>query len=51
VPGEVLYKYHPEYFNTFNNPPEIQVIEKLYYQPCAICKRRINDPNCRCGQS
>lgn len=49
VPGEVLYQHNPEYFNVFNNPPEIQVNERLYYQPCAICKRRINDPNCRCG--
>jgi len=49
VPGEVLYQYNPEYFNVFNNPPEIQVNEKLYYQPCAICKRKSNHPECRCG--
>jgi molecular chaperone DnaK (HSP70) len=49
VPGEVLYKFNQEYFNTFNNPPKLQVEEKLYYQPCAICKRKINDPACKCA--
>ncbi len=49
VPGELLYQYNPEYFNTANYPPEIQVNEKLYYQPCAICKRRSHDPDCHCA--
>lgn len=50
VPGEVLYRHNSEYFDTRTNPPEIQSIERLYYQPCAICKRQSNDPNCQCGQ-
>ena len=37
VPGEVLYRFNPFYFQTQRNPPQIQVEEKLYYEPCAIC--------------
>ncbi|MGV9611250.1 hypothetical protein [Nocardia xishanensis] len=49
VPGELLYKYNSIYFSRALNPPEIQVDERLYYQPCAICRRWANDPECRCG--
>ncbi|PSR64262.1 MULTISPECIES: Hsp70 family protein [Nocardia] len=49
VPGELLYTYKPTYFSRALNPPQIQVDERLYYQPCAICHRRSNDPECRCG--
>lgn len=49
VPGEVLYRFNPFYFQTQRNPPQIQVEEKLYYEPCAICRRRSNDPLCKCG--
>ncbi|MGY4102501.1 Hsp70 family protein [Nocardia sp. R16R-3T] len=49
VPGELLYTYKPTYFSRALHPPEIQVDERLYYQPCAICRRRANDPECRCG--
>jgi hypothetical protein len=38
-----------EYFDTRNSPPEIQVNEKLYYQPCAICGRKSHDPECHCA--
>jgi hypothetical protein len=49
VPGEVMAKFNPTYFDVRHHPPQIQVAEKLYYQPCAICGRRSNDPLCRCA--
>lgn len=49
VPGELLYTYNPAYFDPESNLPKIQDMEKLYYQPCAICKRAANDPLCRCA--
>jgi molecular chaperone DnaK (HSP70) len=49
VPGEILYSYNPEYFDTRNFPPDIQVREKLYYEPCSICRRPSNHPDCHCG--
>jgi hypothetical protein len=49
VPGEVLYRFNPFYFRVDQNPPQIQVEEHLYYQPCAICGRASNDPLCRCA--
>lgn len=49
VPGEYLYEYDPCYFDTRRSPPEYQVLEKLYYQPCSVCRRASNDPLCRCG--
>lgn len=49
VPGELLYTYNSTYFSRALNPPSVQVDERLYYEPCAICKRQSNDPECRCG--
>lgn len=49
VPGEVLYRCNPFYFRVEQNPPKIQVEERLYYEPCAVCKRASNDPQCRCA--
>lgn len=49
VPGEVMAKLNPYYFDVRHNPPPVQVAEKLYYQPCALCGRRSNDPLCRCA--
>lgn len=49
VPGEVLYRHNPFYFRVDQNPPQIQVDEKLYYDPCSICQRASNDPECRCA--
>ena len=49
VPGEVLYRYKPYYFNPETRPPQVQVEEHLYYMPCAICRRSSNDPLCRCA--
>ena len=51
VPGEYLYTIDPYYFDRRNNPPKIQDFEKLYYQPCSMCKRRYNDPGCRCASN
>lgn len=49
VPGEIVERYRPDYFAAGRGaPPEIQVDERLYYRPCAICGRRSNDPDCRC---
>ena len=49
VPGEFLYKYNPGYFDSRRNPPQQQVEEKLYYEPCTGCGRASNDPACRCS--
>lgn len=51
VPGELLYTQNSTYFSRAKNPPQIQVDERLYYQPCAICKRQSNDRECRCGSA
>ncbi|MBI4692736.1 MAG: Hsp70 family protein [Gammaproteobacteria bacterium] len=48
VPGELLYQYDPHYFDVRREPPEHQVQEMLYYEPCSICRRASNDPLCRC---
>ncbi len=49
VPGEVLYRFNPFYFVTDRHPPQIQVEERLYYEPCCICGAASNDPKCRCA--
>lgn len=49
VPGEFLYQYNPHYFDVRRDPPEYQVHEKLYYEPCSICRRASNDPLCKCA--
>jgi hypothetical protein len=48
VPGEVLYRFEPRYFDTERKPPQIQIEERLYYEPCAVCGRASNDPLCKC---
>ncbi|PWF46828.1 Hsp70 family protein [Massilia glaciei] len=50
VPGEVLYRFDPTYFQQFR-PPQIQVDERLYYEPCSYCRRVSNDPLCKCASS
>lgn len=49
VPGEVLYRHNSFYFRVEQNPPQIQVEERLYYEPCSICRRVSNDPQCQCA--
>lgn len=53
VPGEVMYKFDPTYFWTHigKSPPQIQVDERLYYEPCVVCERSSNDPLCSCSTS
>lgn len=53
VPGEVMAQFNPSYFrNDFGyTVPQIQVEERLYYEPCSVCKRPANDPLCRCSTS
>jgi molecular chaperone DnaK len=51
VPGELLYQITPQYFDTRNNPPEIQVKEKMHYELCPICRKsrkKIREPKCHC---
>ena len=48
VPGEVLYKSDPGYFDRRRKPPRVQVEERSYYTNCAICGRKANDPACTC---
>jgi molecular chaperone DnaK len=51
VPGEYLYVYSPLSFDPRSeDSSELQKLEKLYYQPCSLCKKRFNDPDCRCNQ-
>jgi molecular chaperone DnaK len=49
VPGEHLYELNPRYFDSRGNPPEEQVLERLYYEPCVGCGRASNDPLCKCS--
>jgi hypothetical protein len=49
VPGEHLYEFNPRYFDSRGNPPEEQVLERLYYEPCVGCGRASNDPLCKCS--
>jgi actin-like ATPase involved in cell morphogenesis len=50
VPGEYLYTYSSRSFDPqHGDATKIQDLEKLYYQPCSVCKKRFNDPNCQCG--
>jgi len=49
VPGEVLYRFAPLYFDTRSSPPQIQVDERLYYEPCTYCGMASNDPLCKCA--
>ncbi|MGY2492134.1 Hsp70 family protein [Cupriavidus sp. CP313] len=51
VPGEVLYKFAPLYFDRRHAPPQIQVDEMMYYEPCSGCGRPSNDPLCRCASA
>lgn len=39
VPGEVLYKWEPLYFDVRSKPPYEQEYEKLMYQPCSACRK------------
>ena len=52
VPGDVLYQHRPHAFSRLPGPDQAtdeQLIEHLYYKPCAVCKRKWGDPACRCA--
>ena len=49
VPGEVLYRFNPMYFDLRHYPPQFQIEERLYYAPCSLCGRPSNDPLCSCA--
>jgi molecular chaperone DnaK (HSP70) len=52
IPGDVLYKFRPQAFEKSQiqgKATEEQVWEHLYYKPCAVCRRLVNDPDCRCA--
>jgi len=49
VPGEILYKFNPQYFNRGGRfpPPEHQEHEQAMYKPCISCKQIY----CKCSAS
>lgn len=51
VPGDVLYQHNPSAFGRHRSDgaTQAQVLEHLYYKPCAVCRRPWGDPECRCG--
>lgn len=49
VPGELLFSYNRYYFDKRVNPPQVQVDEQLYYEPCSLCGLASNDPLCNCS--
>ena len=51
VPGEYMKEYNRYYFSNEHGVPQIQKLEASYYQPCSICKRKFNDPLCKCASS
>lgn len=54
VPGDVLYKHNPWAFSRIpgtGQATEEQLLEHLYYQPCAVCKRPWGHEACRCGST
>lgn len=48
VPGEVLHRFEPRYFEKRSDPPQFQVDELVYYISCSYCGLSQNDPLCRC---
>lgn len=51
VPGDVLYAHNASAFarHVRDGATEAQLLEHLYYQPCAVCKRQWGHPECHCG--
>ncbi len=53
IPGDVLHQHNPSAFarHRSDGATEAQVLEHLYYEPCAVCGRIWGDPECRCGKA
>lgn len=52
VPGDVLYQYKPGAFRKLPGPAYAtaeQTEERLYYEPCSVCKRPWGDASCTCA--
>lgn len=52
VPGEVLYQYKPGAFRKLpgaDYATSEQTLERLYYEPCSVCKKPWGDASCKCG--
>ena len=39
VPGEIVERYRRGHFSLPNRPQQQQRDEKMYYEPCSICRR------------
>lgn len=39
VPGEIVARYRPGHFALPNRPALQQRDERMYYEPCSICRR------------
>ena len=52
VPGEFLRTYNVRAFDPEQgSATPIQSEEKLFYQPCSICQRYYNHPECHCDET
>lgn len=51
VPGEVVAKVDCQRLDRRRDPPQIQIEEYLYYQPCSLCGRPSGHPDCHCASS
>src|SRR4051794_7966966 len=43
VPGDALQRYAPSRLKPPNRPTPRQLDESMYYVPCSVCGRRINE--------
>ncbi|MDP9183201.1 MAG: Hsp70 family protein [Actinomycetota bacterium] len=54
IPGDVLYESRPRAFARMPGSHQAsreQRLEHLYYQPCAVCKRKWGDSDCTCASA
>ena len=42
VPGELVAVHRPDLLRRENRPSQLQLDERMYYAPCAVCGRRID---------
>jgi molecular chaperone DnaK (HSP70) len=48
VPGDLIHVYKKNYLDRRMHPPQVQVEEFVYPQPCARCGKPSSDPSCTC---